>query len=557
MRSRPADPIESFLDEGGPRSSRYVDLQIDWVRYKSGTHIARHGGRWDRKRKRYTGDAATSRVIEVHAAQITAVETFDQWLGDQLAGRDASALNDRIREIIEGELEIDAETGAAIGISELFLSGGRRSGKSVIAEGLATSYAISVPGAIVWTVTPNESFHEEPRQILSALMPAHWYEYLGDPHFTFEIVNGSQHILRSGHKPTGLKKGKADIVVVNEAQQVPAASYRNARGATIDDGGLTIAAMNPPTLGDVGEWTSDAVAKTEIGQRPGARHLFVDPLDNPHIDVSKLLALKSSMTLHDWETQIRGRFMAHPGAVLYSWSRSDNERAEPDLGDITHEFLTAHEGDRANWNAVASVDVQLYPFISIAVARVFRDPRDPMNPREGLLWVRREVALAQADEVDAATELKKFVDPKRTLLIMDATCRWQQAQRDLIRQRPNFTGKGSMDIFRALGFKHVVPPDRSMKGNPDVLERIRATQQRVKITHGIRGLYADPNHCPTVIDSAVNWRMKHGKPSRRSDSAHFGDCLGYLVWRFFPRRGAALKVIDDAVPRDLSSLDAQ
>jgi hypothetical protein len=27
---------------------------------------------------------------------------------------------------------------------------------------------------------------------------------------------------------------------------------------------------------------------------------------------------------------------------------------------------------------------------------------------------------------------------------MDASCRWQQMQRDLMKQRPNYKGKGSM-----------------------------------------------------------------------------------------------------------------
>jgi hypothetical protein len=56
--------------------------------------------------------------------------------------------------------------------------------------------------------------------------------YNGWPHFTFYMANGAQHVIRSGHKPGALKKGKAALVGLNEAQQIPEASYRNARGAS-------------------------------------------------------------------------------------------------------------------------------------------------------------------------------------------------------------------------------------------------------------------------------------------------------------------------------------
>lgn len=145
-----------------------------------------------------------------------------------------------------------------------------------------------------------------------------------------------------------------------------------------------------------------------------------------------------------------------------------------------------------------------------------------------------------------------MVDPKRTLVIMDASCFWQQMQRDPMKQRPEYrsTGDkpvGSATIFKAMGFPHVVYPDRRMKGNPGVIERIRATQMAVKPQGGIRTLYVDPHKCQNMIESAKNWRMKHGKPSRTQNSAHFGDVLGYLIWRFFPRRGNARNIVDEAL----------
>jgi hypothetical protein len=536
--------VQSQLDAGARREARFVELQLDWVRYKSGTPIARFGGLWDRLAKGYAGDATRSRVIEVHAQQIAAVELFDRWLVEHLEG--SAPATDRIREIIEGDIELDAATGAQLGLSELLLSGGRRSGKTTVMEGLLASYTIAVPGSIVWTVVPSEPFHVEPKEVLEAVMPRGWYHYNGWPHFTFYLVNGSQHVIRSGHSPGAIKKGKAALVGLNEAQQIQEATYRNARGAVVDDGGFVMSALNPPTIGDVGMWTADAISQITRGDRPGGEHIFIDPLDNPHIDVRKLLAMRSGMTEHDWQTQIRGRILALPDAVLYTWDQTENERAPPDLGRITHEFLTAHEGDGVKWNRVVTVDVQGYPWVACGIGDIYRDPRAPHDSRSGLLWLTDDVALAQGDEVDACSALKaKGVDPERTLVIMDASCWWQQMERDLIRQRPNYKGRGSADIFKQEGFRHVVRPDRKMKANPDVFERIRATNASIRPADGVRGLYIDPTRCPNACESAKKWRLtKSRKPSRDSKMAHFGDVLGYYVWRFFPRRGSARKLLE-------------
>lgn len=540
--------LQSSLDADAHHAARFVDLQIDWVRYKSGTPVARFGGQWDRETKDFVGDAARSRVIEVHAAQIEAIQAFDQWLADHLAGRDPE-LDARVRETIEADLALDTELGALLGMSEMFLTGGRRSGKTVIMEGILCSYAIAVPGSSVWTVTPSEAFHEEPREVIKALLPTEWYGYNGWPHFTFYLANGSEHILRTGHTAGQLKKGRAHLVGVNEAQQISAESYRNARGATIDVGGFTLVAANPPVPGDVGMWVLDAVGAIEGDARPAAEHFFCDPLDNPHIDQRKLLALRSGMTLHDWETQIRGRMLQLPDTVIYTWNRAVNERKPPNFGRVTREFVTAHEGDRAKWDAIVTVDVQSFPYIACGVWDVFRDPRDPKNPKAGLLWMREQVAIAQGDEVDACAALFKLgLDGERTLVIMDASCRWQQMQRDPEKQRPNYKGKGSMYMFRKCGFAHVVPPDRDSEANPDVFERIRATNATVGPADDVRGLFIDPK-CKDAIESARKWRIVHGKPQRRAGAAHFGDVIGYTVWRFFPRRGNLSRLLSEGLQR--------
>ena len=546
-RTSASSLVRSQLDAGDRRAARYVDLQLDWVRYGSREPIARFGGLWDRQAKDYAGDAPSSRVLEVHAQQIAAIELFDAWLAGHLT---TGASNAGVRKIIEGDLELDADAIAAIGLSELFLTGGRRSGKTTIMMGILASYAIAVPGSIVWCVVPSEGFVVEPKEVTDAILPKAWYEYNGWPHFTYYLANGSQIVFRSAHHAGGLKKGKAAIVGCNELQQISEAAYRNARGATVDDGGFTIGAMNPPTTGDVGLWTADAIAQIEKGARPGGEHIFVDPMDNPHIDISKLLAMRAGMTEHDWQTQIRGRFLSLPDSVLYTWDAAENERAAPDFGRCTRDFLAAHEGDGRELDTIVVVDVQSFPWIACGIAQVYRDPRAPHDPKAGLLWLTGEIALSQADEEDTCDELKRRgINGDRTLVIMDASCKWFQMERDEMRQKPNYRGAGSMDIFRGHGFRHVVPPDRNMKGNPSIFERVRATNSMIKSADDVRGLYIDAAKCPNATASAKKWRLKRGKPSRTAQEAHFGDVLGYLVWRFFPRRGSADQLLSEALPR--------
>ena len=60
-------------------------------------------------------------------------------------------------------------------------------------------------------------------------------------------------MLLGGHKPSSLKKGKAALVGLNEAQQIRSESYCNARSATADAGGFSMVAANlrsPATSSD-------------------------------------------------------------------------------------------------------------------------------------------------------------------------------------------------------------------------------------------------------------------------------------------------------------------
>jgi len=295
-------------------------------------------------------------------------------------------------------------------------------------------------------------------------------------------------------------------------------------------------AANPPDAGDKGMWVADLAAGAERGDRKHARYFFFDPLDNPHIDQAALAALAEKYDEHTFDVQVRGLFLLPPDTVLHSWDRKGNEQPMPAMGDVTRAFTKHFEG--REYDDIVGVDVQNYPWIAGVRMRAYRNPEAPGDITQSLLWCVGEVFLEAGDEVDFCEGLRSIgCHPDRTLVIADATCDYQQQQRDKNKQRPKYSGKGSMDMFRGEGFVHVVPPDDQMDRNPLIEERCRAANARIKTKGGKRFVFADPKRCEKTVTSIRQWRRgPNGGPSRKSKGAHAGDALSYVLWRFFPRR---------------------
>ena len=510
---------EERRDAVARASARWVDLQLDFVDERDGELLGRFGGQWDRARREFSGaDAPRSRVIKLHPGQIEPARWFDWWLGHHL-----------------GAADVEIEPGASK-VFDVLCAGGRRGGKSAFSFSCAVAYALSVPGATVWCVCPSDAFFEEPIAYLESIMPREWYESLGWPHWTYFLANGSRIRLRSGHTPGQMKKGKADFIVINEGQSVPQGSYDHLSASIVDSGGLVMTAANPPDAGDKGMWVADLAAGAERGDRKHARYFFFDPLDNPHIDQAALAALAEKYDEHTFDVQVRGLFLLPPDTVLHSWDRKGNEQPMPAMGDVTRAFTKHFEG--REYDDIVGVDVQNYPWIAGVRMRAYRNPEAPGDITQSLLWCVGEVFLEAGDEVDFCEGLRSIgCHPDRTLVIADATCDYQQQQRDKNKQRPKYSGKGSMDMFRGEGFVHVVPPDDQMDRNPLIEERCRAANARIKTKGGKRFVFADPKRCEKTVTSIRQWRRgPNGGPSRKSKGAHAGDALSYVLWRFFPRR---------------------
>jgi hypothetical protein len=519
--------IDRGRAEADLQSSRFADLQLDWVNER-GELLARFGGRFDRKARQYIGDAPVSRRIVLHAGQEDAAVEFDRYMAVHLGQL----------ELPEGEEPLFA----------WLLSGGRRGGKTFFLICCAIAYAITVPDAIVWIACPSDSFYNEPIDYLEELMPSSWYIGRGWPWWQYDLPNGSRIILRSSFKAQKQKKGRADFVAVNEGQQTPQSSMTALSGATVDNGGLLMVAANPPDVGDKGEWVADMAAEARgagRGERVHERHDFFDPMENPHINHKALMALAARMSKHEFDVQVRGKFLSTPDAVLHAWDRGKdgNEIPVPQLAvDVTAEFTKHKEGRAYEW--IVGVDVQNYPWTVGVVFKVFRNPAAPADLERAFLWAVGEVYVEQGDEVNLCAELRaRGLDSEQTLVICDSSGDWQQQQRDESKQRAQYKGKGSHDMFRGEGFRHVVGTDYEMRDNPDVIDRCRAANSKICNAKDERYVFADPVECKRTVSSIRKWKTgRNGRPSRYSKHAHSGDAFTYVIWRFFPRRKQTEKV---------------
>lgn len=534
---------ELRLFAGPQAANRYAELQVDLVAerdtvcadgvlVRAGELILRAGGRWDRLRGEYVdGVAETSRVLRLHPGQVDGARWFAWWLEHHMLA------------------DLD-ETNV---VYDMLCAGGRRGGKTDWIGDAIAVYAVAHPGSLIWIVVPTEGFESEPMRYIESKLPRDWYK-LHEASSTYYLINGTTIVLQSAKVPRKLKQGKADFIVINEGQACPTQSYDTLSASIVDSGGLIITAANPPDIGDPGEWVAKLAGDALTEANPHARYFFYNPEKNPHIDQSALRALRKKWDRRTYRIQALGEFLLAPNVVLHAWSRTENERPIPRLGrDVTRRFTKFFEG--REYTDIVGVDVQSYPWIVGVRFKAYENPKAPGDMTEALLWGVDEVFLEEGDETQFAHALDKLgLDPQKTLIICDATARWQQAERDPNKQRAEFKGKGSWDMLSAAGYRNIVGPDPKLKTNPDVHDRWRAGNARIEDAEGEDGqgerrLFLDPQRCKQACESVRSWKHKDGKPIARNKGAHAGDAITYVVWRFFPRRIEKDTVEHTKIPR--------
>lgn len=216
------------------------------------------GGRWDRLRGCYAdAPPQNAKIVDLNESQVEAARWLAAWLD---AYRRDEAQRPRL----------------------LMLAGARRGGKTFLLTLAIVAMALEIPGAICWMVSPTLDKRDEIDRCIKSFIPSTWWKYVKAPHFRFDFVNGSHAKNISGEIPENLKRGRADVFLVNEAQMMSKGIAIGGIPAIMDTGGLALFAANPPQ-NRKGEWVSklrDAILEKKIN----GHFLALDPSLNENID---------------------------------------------------------------------------------------------------------------------------------------------------------------------------------------------------------------------------------------------------------------------------------
>lgn len=488
--------------QNGQSAETETDLCIRFLDERDGSDILTVGGRWDRKSKSWADEEARSYIeVRLHVGQLEAAKWLATWFRAYLSGEQLSPP-----------------------IYECLLLGGSRAGKTHLGIRIPVAFAIAVPGARVWVVQEADMNRvDECESELDELLPREYYKKSGN---TYLLPNGSKIIIRSGHIPKHLKRGRVDFAFFNEAQNIKHLAWLMVAMRLSDTGGLCVGAANPPNDNPDGEWVAEMANQCAAKRAPNSKTFRFDPRRNPHINVEQLESIAKRTDPRTYQVEVLGIPMPPSNAVYHAYRASKNESPEPEVGDETTALCRRLGLGRKATHFVA-MDFQATPHHVALIAKAYRNPIDPTMPL--IRWVG-EIIVDLGDEYDLSEAMYAAgLDPETTVIVADASGDWQ----DGAHQKENGT---SFSILRKCGWKRIHVPDRNEKRNPRVLERVKNDNRLMASEAGDHIVQFDPDKVPRLIEAVKLWRRKGGKPDKRSKWAHLCDAMGYLHWRIYPRK---------------------
>lgn len=503
---------------------RYVDLAVELREWGAGGALVLDvGGRWDKHLGGWVGEAAHVVRWHVQPAQYEAAHWFADWLEAFVAGKPLAGAED---------------------VRTLLCTGGRRGGKSDFMVKALSAFAVAVPDSIVWLVSEVQEETDELKSVLDISLPLEWYRY-SETNEVYQLWHGSRLMLLSGYKPTSLKRGRVDMWGMNEGEKFPRRAYTILRAPLADKRGLGIITANPPDE-PKGQWVMDAHDVALAGHRGWKLFEFVNR-KNVTIDWASLESMKNDPAIseEEYRREILGEFIPIGDLVFHSWSprlwdgvlRVGNIREVPELGRATEQFTRKMLG-RA-FGQIVVTDFQWHPHMAATIWDVYRD-----EALGWLLWIVDECVVEHGSEHDLIDALEeRDLKPENCAVIGDASGEWQDAERT--------KGRGSFDVFRARGWKHLYLPDAKAKRNPDLIATVRVVNGLMRSAEGDRRLFSVPANVHTNT-ALARWENRHGVPYKRSPYAHLGDTVRYFCWRFFPRkvrRGVEFKTLKSRARR--------
>lgn len=531
-RWRPAAAGEVVADPARERWVRVEDGEaVDGdKRWKPGgdEELIRLGGCWDTSKKRWAGAAKTGRIIRVHRGQEAAARWLAQWFRGKLTGR----------------------WGTFRKVYSALFNGGRRSGKSHLAVVALLLYAVAFPGATTWGISPTQEETDELVEALRSMVPVEWYRWRGagaGKVSSATLHNGARIMFLSGHKARTLKRGRADLVLYNEAQNQTEKGFVQLCGAVADRGGLVIGACNPPDE-PIGRWVERLYNKAVAHEADTAVFDF-RPSANPWIHFPALKSIGKIVDEKTYAREVEGQFTPIGDVVFFAWT--DHNWVDPgaDLIDVTAKVTRERLGRAFGY--VVGMDFQKSPHMAARVFKFFVDPADP--EQVVMPWLVDEVTPEDADEDDLLDALEARgrwtpqgrldddgyrgwtedadspASPVHCAVVMDASAWWQDGEHS--------KGKSSDKKLRARRWTFLYRPQVDEKNvekkrNPDVVERVKLGNGMLKAHAGRRRFFV-ARHCSTSADELRRYENRNGIPYSRSPFSHGCDAATYVLFRFW------------------------
>lgn len=521
-------------------------------------HIAFLGGTWDRFRRKYIpqdADKQTAHVIRIQRSQVLACERFLEWLAAYKEGRE-----DRVN------IEMYADK--------------RRGGKTFFMVLCLVLFCIDSPrnkggDVITWCVVPNYPRQREIRQTIGKIIPADWMRPNGlvsyrrvDRQYVF--ANGASLYIKSGDDEDALKEGGVSLVGINEAQQIHSSGVLNCMGNNIDDGGLTIIALNPPEKA-IGLWAMNLHEAIDNGELPCARATSFPPDGNFEINQAA-----------------RSRFSAVAKVIDPQKEKRDGQGLWLSIHDLCYPFFDKHKHMKplpVGWEDVTShingmmqcvpvgtvmnhgvgADFQRRPWCAAALIKAFRaPPGNELKVEAGTIcyWVIDEcvndVSLGQfwTEEKLAIAMIDKKWSTDDTLVIGDASGSWQGAS-GAQRGKASDPTTWSFPILEEFGWTIRAPQEakeykrrtrQSVQtihhaGNPPVPERLDLVNTLLSPGGENEQLPPRLYMVPEVTIMIDSFRKCEADASKKpkGKGAHATDAAGYYLYRAEMALQAALK----------------
>lgn len=522
---------ETLIRQSGESARRYVDLCREWYLDRGpDAPIAAFGGLWDTHQSQYERrHPETSTRVYLHGAQEAPARWYLSWLDDHLKVR---------RLVADGWTQAAAslEVHGEARVTRCLLYGGRGSGKSYLAAEIAGCHTLAVPGARIVVLCPFEDHTREISDyLLRDILATEWRDY----HITdnrIDVVNGSRIEMLTARGKREMKVGSADLVVVNEAQEIERQLIDDL--LRLDTGGIQVLTCNPPRSSK-GEWLAKWHEEMADGVRPDSVQFFLDPRRNPHVNPQDMYNARLQLGETRYRREYLGDMSAPMSDVVFT-GYVDGVNCLPyvpiDWRDVTAEIAEKYfNTPGAEW--ILGADFDKRAGCTWVASRFYVPPQQRRGPRgisDAVMVIEHcEVGImgeARLPENLAAFErisgYRTFY-PDRCALVTDASGSWQNEDRD-------WEDPPAWSHLEVAGWRPL-RPDKMLDKNPPVAERLATADILLRAAPGEGArpprVYVLPG-ARAVRDSLRYYPVKrNGEPNRKSQHAHPADAWTYIAWR--------------------------